>query len=484
MCGSFPDRASMASFFMGRSCIHLMTCCFLLLKPQLSNAWNTKPRWSKPSAPAWSGWNNNWIPSPTKKPTNHPVDSWWGSSWGGEGEGASTDWVLNGWNEDAWGNNDAWAGSGWSTPTPPSSDCCSTTYGAVCPGGFPIEVPSHQPGEQGCCKTSKGVLGPSTPACQLTPPPTGPPPSPPSPPSPSPLDLTLTMISIFNLSGPVMIFPKLIDGGVSNFGISPDLANVDLPDVSNWSNVVTIPSESETTDADGNIRKESSIEEAGQINDPQGLIIISPFGRAIFVKGSYKASGYTVHDKEGKLIERGGYTLFSGEIVLVDGTKVKGKAFTNGNSTADFNTGIVTLGGELSFHGSIEGQDGKELFNGELKTGGYVKNYYGSFNADGSGQYLGGGGFTSLNGVSVQEDGATFHGIAETSGKYLSRFVCVYTKKYLNRPYFICRRCHFGARRRTLSVHWKWYCYLVWHLHQLGWCRGCREMVYGGDIQD
>ena len=216
-CGSFPERANNL-FYISTTNIHFMTCCFLLLKPQLSNAWNTKPRWSKPtwSAPAWDGWNwskptkrpvspwsgwNNWGPPPTKKPTNHPVDSWWGSSWGGEG--TSTNWVLNGWNEDAWGNNDAWAGSGWwgwgSTPTPPSSDCCLTTYGAVCPGDFPIKVPSHQPGEQGCCKTSKGVLGPSTPACQSTPPPTtssptkAPTPQPtvtPTTPSPTPKDAT------------------------------------------------------------------------------------------------------------------------------------------------------------------------------------------------------------------------------------------------------------------------------------------------------
>ena len=406
-------------------------------------AWNTKPRWSKPtrSAPAWDGWNqskptkrglrsgwNNWGPSPTKKPTNHPVDSWWGSSW--EGEGASTDWVLNGWNEDAWGNNDAWAGSGWgSTPTPPSSDCCLTTYGAVCPGDFPIEVPSHQPGEQGCCKTSKGVLGPSTPACQVTPPPA--------------LDLTLTMISIFALSGPVLIFPTLIDGGVSNFGIAPDIAKVDMPD--NVSNVVTIPSESETTDADGNIRKEMSIEIIGQTNDLQGLLYIPVFGRAISSKASSKFLEYTVHDEEGKLIESGASILLSGEIVLVDGTKVKGKTFTNGTITTDYNTGIVTSDGETSFHGSIGGPDGKELFNGELKTAS-IQIYNcsndqcngGLFNADGSanGQYLGGGGFNSLNGVSVQEDGATFYGNAESSGKYLSRLVCVcvdlpYTKKYL-----------------------------------------------------
>jgi hypothetical protein len=299
------------------------------------------------------------------------------------------------------------------------------------------------------------------------------------------------------LSGPVMIFPKLIDGGVSNFGItSDDVAKVDMPDTSNWPNVVTIPSESETTDADGNVRKETSIEIVGQLNDSQ----VPVFGQAISSEGSSEFLVYEVHDEEGKLIESGDSTLFSGQIVLVDGRKVKGKAFVDGKITTDYNTGIVTLDGEASFHGSIEGRDGKELFNGEWKTYGYTKYDCsndqcngGLLNADGSanGQYLGQGGFISLNGVSVQEDGSTFHGNAETSGKYLSRLVCVcvcvdspYTKKYLNRPYFICRRYHFGARRRTLSVHWNRYCYLVWHLHQLGWCRGCREMVYGGDIQD
>lgn len=239
------------------------------------------------------------------------------------------------------------------------------------------------------------------------------------------LDLTLTIVRTTGIvDNPIGIFPLLIDGGVSLFGIVPEepAGDVETPKVSN---AVVIPSGSETTDADGNVRKEGSFEVVGESNDLQ---FVPVFGRAQFAKGLSKTSGYEVHNKKGKLIERGGTTLTSGDIILVDGTKIKGKTFTSGSEKIDRRTGIVTLEGELVFNGSIEAPNGKE-FTGELKTGGSLKLDCSNKQCDediSNGRYLGGGGFTSLHGVSVQENGATFDGKAETAGMlFLSTCVCV-----------------------------------------------------------
>jgi len=234
------------------------------------------------------------------------------------------------------------------------------------------------------------------------------------------VDLFLVSANVLNVKdNPVGIFSTLIDGGVSNLGIMSEM--LEMP-VSN-ENVVVIPSESETTvDADGNVRTEDSFEVVGESNDSQ----VPGFGSAQFAKGLSKTSGYTITNKKGKLIERAGSTLTSGDIILVDETKVKGKIFNSGKTTTDPHTGIITLEGEISFNGSIEAPNGKE-FTGELKTGGYLtldcsneRCKDGLFN----GKDLGGGSFTSLDGVSVQENGAIFNGIAKSEGTCLS--TCVF----------------------------------------------------------
>ena len=210
---------------------------------------------------------------------------------------------------------------------------------------------------------------------------------------------------LFVKDNPVGIFSTLIDGGVSNLGIMSEMPEMPV------SNAVVIPSESETTvDADGNVRTENSIEEVGESNDSQ---IVPGFGSAQFAKGLSKGSEYTITNKKGEVIERGGTTLTSGDIILVDGTKVKGKIFNSGKTTTDPHTGIITLEGEISFNGSIEAPNGKE-FTGELKTGGSLKRDCSNKQCkDGlfNGKDLGGGGFASLDGISVQENGAIFNGI-------------------------------------------------------------------------
>ena len=111
---------------------------------------------------------------------------------------------------------------------------------------------------------------------------------------------------------------------------------------------------------------------------------------------------------------------------MVDGTKVKGKIFNSGKTTTDPHTGIITLEGEISFNGSIEAPNGKE-FTGELKTGGSLKRDCSNKQCkDGlfNGKDLGGGGFASLDGISVQENGAIFNGIAKSEGTCLS--TCVF----------------------------------------------------------
>jgi len=238
------------------------------------------------------------------------------------------------------------------------------------------------------------------------------------------VDLTLVSTNVlFVKDNPVGLFSTLIDGGVSNLNITSEMPEMPEMPVSN-ENVVVIPSESVTTvDADGNVRKESSFEVVGESNDSQ---IVPGFGRAQFAKGLSKSSGYTITNKKGKLIERGGSTLTSGDIILVDGTKVKGKIFNSGKTTTDPHTGIITLEGEISFNGSIEAPNGKE-FTGELKTGGYLTLDCSNERCkDGlsNGKDLGGGSFTSLDGVSVQENGAIFNGIAKTEGTCLS--TCVF----------------------------------------------------------
>ena len=227
-------------------------------------------------------------------------------------------------------------------------------------------------------------------------------------------------LNVLNVKdNPVGIFSTLIDGGVSNLDIMSEMP--EMP-VSN-ENVVVIPSESETTvDTDDNVRTEDSFEVVGESNDSQ----VPVFGKAKFAKGLSKSSGYTITNKKGEVIESGASILTSGDIILVDGTKVKGKTFTSGSEKTDPHTGIITLEGEISFNGSIEAPNGKE-FTGELKTGGSLKLDCSNKQCkDGlfNGKDLGGEGFTSLEGKSVQENGAIFNGIAKSEGTCLS--TCVF----------------------------------------------------------
>jgi hypothetical protein len=217
---------------------------------------------------------------------------------------------------------------------------------------------------------------------------------------------------------PVLLFSTLIDGGVSNLDIMSEMSEMPVSNVvDSTSSLVT------TVDADGNVRTEGLIVSIGESNENQ---FIPVFGNAKFANGFSESSGYTIKNKKGEVIELGGSDLTSGDIILVDGTKVKGKIFTSRKTTTDPHTGIITLEGEISFNGSIEAPNGKE-FTGELKTGGYLtldcsneRCKDGLFN----GKDLGGGGFTSLEGKSVQENGAIFNGIAKTDGTCLS--TCVF----------------------------------------------------------
>ena len=290
------------------------------------------------------------------------------------------------------------------------------------------------------------------------------------------LDLTLTLTRLFSVQdNPTFIFPTLINGGLT-FGIIPEPVQNENATTPSSNNVVTT-SGSETIDTNGNFRSEGGFEVAGITNDPQGFDL-PLFGRATFSKGSRKDSGYTVFElnssssgksgksigyedmfdsqfadvgtkssksttsasgstksskssvgyEVGRLIERGGTTLTSGETTLVDGTEVNGKAFTSGSQTYDPDTEMITIEGLVQFYGSITRPDGTE-FAGELETKGtlYLDCADNRCNdADGglAGEYLGGGGYAYLNGKSVQANGATFNGNAESTGMLLFLSTC------------------------------------------------------------